>query len=95
MKKELQNTFSWSVSRDNLFRECLRKYYFSYYGYWGGWQQDAPERTRMIYILKQLKNRPIWIGQVVHSCIARSLQNLSRGVPLLDLQEILNLKRKG
>ncbi len=95
MKKELQNTFSWSVSRDNLFRECPRKYYFSYYGYWGGWQQDATERTRMIYVLKQLKNRPIWVGQVVHACIARSLQNLSRGVPLLDIEEILKITRSG
>jgi len=95
MKKELQNTFSWSVSRDSLFRECPRKYYFSYYGYWGGWQQDTDERTRMIYVLKQLKNRPVWVGQVVHACIARSLQNLSRGVPLLDIAEILKITRSG
>jgi hypothetical protein len=95
MVKELENTFSWSVSRDNLFRECPRKYYFNYYGHWSGWQTDAPERTRLIYVLKQLKNRPTWVGQVVHSCIARSLQNLSRGVPLLDIDEILSITRSG
>jgi hypothetical protein len=49
----------------------------------------------MIYVLKQLKNRPIWVGQVVHACIARSLQNLSRGVPLLDIEEILKITRSG
>ena len=95
MKKELQNKFTWSVSRDNLFRECPRKYWFNYYGSWGGWEENAPERTRAIYVLKQLKSRPMWVGQVVHACIARSLQNLSRGVPLLDIDEILKITRGG
>ncbi len=95
MKKALENTFSWSASRDDLFRECPRKYYFTYYGHWGGWQENAPPRTRDIYILKQLKNRPMWVGQEVHACIARSLQNLSRGVPLLGLDEILKITRSG
>jgi hypothetical protein len=94
-KKELENTFSWSASRDDVFRECPRKYYFTYYGHWGGWQEDAPQRTRAIYILKQLKHRPTWVGQVVHACIARSLQNLSRGVPLLPIDEILQITLSG
>ena len=89
----LKNTFSWSVSRDAVFRECPRKYYFNYYGYWDGWQRGAPQRTREIYVLKQLKNRSTWVGQVVHDCIARSLQNLSRGVPVLGLDEILSITR--
>ncbi|NOZ64350.1 MAG: hypothetical protein GXO71_05370, partial [Caldiserica bacterium] len=46
--KELVNEFSWSKSRDIIFRECPRKYYFNYYGSWGGWKFDAPERTRQI-----------------------------------------------
>jgi len=86
-----KNTFSWSVSRDAVFQECPRKYYFNYYGHWDGWQRDAAERTREIYVLKQLKNRAIWVGQIVHDCIARSLQNLSRGVPLLGIDEILSI----
>lgn len=88
-----KNTFSWSVSRDSALRECPRKYYFNYYGHWGGWLRDAPERTREIYILKQLKNRATWVGQTVHDCIARTLQNLSRGVPLLPVDEILSITR--
>ncbi len=81
------------MSRDNVFQECPRKYYFNYYGHWGGWLKDAPERVREIYVLKQLKHRPMWIGQVVHDCIARSLQNISRGVPVLDTAEILSITR--
>jgi hypothetical protein len=91
--KVLENRFSWSVSRDRVFTECARKYYFNYYGHWGGWENNAPERVRNIYILKQLKNRATWIGEVVHDCIARSLKNLSRGIPLLPLEDILAITR--
>jgi len=91
--KILENKFSWSVSRDRVFSECARKYYFNYYGHWGGWEKDAPERVRNIYVLKQLKNRATWIGEVVHDCIAKSLTNLSRGIPVLGLGEILAITR--
>jgi hypothetical protein len=91
--KVLENKFSWSVSRDRVFLECARKYYFNYYGHWGGWENNAPDRVRKIYILKQLKNRATWVGEVVHDCIARSLKNLSRGIPLLDVEEILAITR--
>ncbi len=93
MTPEFKNTFSWSVSRDTVFRECPRKYFFNYYGHWGGWLKDAPGRTREIYVLKQLKNRATWVGQVVHECIARTLQNISRGVPILGTEEILSITR--
>ena len=93
MSPALKNTFSWSVSRDNVLRVCPRKYWFNYYGHWGGWLQDAPRRTREIYVLKQLKNRATWVGQTVHECIARTLQNISRGVPVLGVDEILSITR--
>lgn len=93
MGPSLKNTFSWSVSRDNVFRECPRKCWFNYYGHWGGWLQDAPRRTREIYVLKQLRNRATWVGQTVHDCIARTLQNVSRGVPVLGVDEILSITR--
>ncbi len=93
MTPTIKNTFSWSVSRDGVLRECPRKYYFNYYGHWGGWLRDAPERTRETYVLKQLKNRATWVGQTVHECIARTLQNISRGVPVLPVEEILSITR--
>ena len=91
--KILENKFSWSVSRDRVFSECARKYYFNYYGHWGGWESNAPQRVRNIYILKQLKTRATWVGEVVHDCIARSLKNLSRGIPILPFEEILAITR--
>lgn len=92
--QELVNEFSWSKSRDIIFRECARKYYFNYYGSWGGWKLNAPERTRQIYILKQLKIRYIWIGEVVHSCIERSMKNLYRGIMPLNIEKIIQITSK-
>ena len=95
---ELVNEFSWSKSRDEKFRTCLRQYYFHYYGSWGGWDLKADERTRKIYILKQLKNRQMWAGEKVHDCIRKSLQNLRKGIePMLEEEAIeatLNIMRK-
>ncbi len=88
------NEFSWSQSRDIVFGECARKYYYHYYGSWGGWELDAPEIRRKLYILKQLKNRYMWIGSVVHSCIERSVKNIYRGIKPLDTERILQITLK-
>jgi hypothetical protein len=93
MAKIFKNKFNWSVSRDGVFQECPRQYYFQYYGSWGGWEFDAPDRIRKLYVLKQLRWRAMWVGQVVHDCIKRSLENISRGIPVLTLDEILSITR--
>src|SRR5438045_6701 len=93
MREPFRNDFRWSVSRDRLFRTCLRQYWFSQYGYWSGWAPDAGARTRQIYMLKQRKARPLWVGDVVHSCIRRSLENMSRSIPLLPVTDILRITR--
>jgi hypothetical protein len=88
---ELKNEFSWSKTRDEVFKTCLRQYWFSYYGYWNGWLENAPERTRQIYILKNLKNRQMWAGEKVHECIQRSLYNIRRGIKVLPVDEIVSI----
>ena len=88
---ELKNEFSWSKTRDEVFRTCPRQYWFAYYGYWNGWLENAPERTRQIYILKNLKNRHIWAGEKVHECIQRSLTNIRRGIKVLPVDEIISI----
>ncbi|HET6350364.1 MAG TPA: PD-(D/E)XK nuclease family protein [Candidatus Krumholzibacteria bacterium] len=93
MREPLRNTFQWSVSRDRCFVTCPRQYWFNHYGFWGGWEPTADDRTREIYMLKQLKTRPVWVGDVVHACIRRSLENLSRRIPLLPVEEILRITR--
>jgi len=88
---ELKNEFSWSKTRDEVFKTCLRQYWFAYYGYWNGWLENAPERTRQIYILKNLKNRQMWAGEKVHECIQRSLYNIRRGIKVLPVDEIVTI----
>src|SRR5262245_11455531 len=74
-REPIVNEFSWSKSREGLFSECKRRFWFQYYGSWGGWEAEADPRTREIYVLKQLVSRPSWVGNVVHGAIERSLKN--------------------
>ncbi len=75
----LERTFSWSVSRDRLFRACPRAYYYRYYGSWGGWEPDASPAVRELYVLKQLKTRQQWVGDAVHGLLREVLRALRRG----------------
>ena len=88
---EIRNEFSWSKSRYWVFQTCPRQYYFNYYGYWGGWEKNAQKRTRQIYILKNLKNRYMWAGNIVHDCIKHTLINFQRGIAVLDVDEITSI----
>ncbi|NHJ33683.1 MAG: PD-(D/E)XK nuclease family protein [Asgard group archaeon] len=93
----LKNEFSWSVSRDSIFKKCHRMYYYHYYGSWGGWDTEADERTRMIYVLKQLQNRQMWAGTKVHECIKRTLENIQAGIEVkeeLTIEETLSIMRQ-
>lgn len=91
---DFKNEFSWSKSRDELFGECKRKYYFNHYGYWGGWDPTAPERIRELYILKNLSTRQIWIGQVVHDIIRYYLIKLKSGEEVTSGHLIFRLKKR-
>lgn len=89
---EFKNSFSWSKSRDDLFQECKRKYYYNHYGSWGGWNL-ADRRAREIYILKNLKTRQMWLGEVVHSAVEEILKSL-RVRPEVPLGITLNNLRR-
>jgi hypothetical protein len=73
MGAELRNRLSWSHSRNETFRDCLRRYYYHYYGSWGGWSATAPPEARRLYLLKNLKNRHLWAGGIVHDAAAEAL----------------------
>lgn len=76
---ELRNEFSWSNSRARVFDECKRKYWFQYYGYWNGWSHTCDERTRSIYVLRKLKSRQTWVGELVHNSVERALRMIRSG----------------
>ena len=76
---DLANVFSWSRSRNNMFQDCRRRYFYHYYGSWGGWEADAPAAVRRVYVLKQLTGRQGWAGRVVHQAVEMALKALHAG----------------
>lgn len=78
----LRNAFSWSHSRHETFRDCPRRYFYHYYGAWGGWSPDADPRVRQLYVLKNLKGRQAWAGGQVHDAVADTLRQVRAGHPV-------------
>jgi len=76
---EFKNEFSWSISRAKMFRECLRKYYYSYYGSWNGWTEEGSPYAKLCYRLKQIVDLPTWAGDIVHRAIETALRRWRRG----------------
>jgi hypothetical protein len=76
---DLANEFSWSRSRNATFEDCRRKYFYHYYGAWGGWEHDAAADVRRLYILKQLASRQMWAGRIVHDAIEMALHVYREG----------------
>jgi hypothetical protein len=74
--RRLENRLTWSKSRAEVFSYCLRKYWWNYYGSWGGWSADAPVETRAAYVLKSLHSRWTWVGDMVHRTIERILHQV-------------------
>ncbi len=70
---ELTNDFTWSKSRHEKFGECLRAYYYQYYGSWGGWEADTGSAERELYVLKKLSSRFQWAGSLVHDALKELL----------------------
>jgi RecB family exonuclease len=82
MSRVLTNDFSWSKSRHEKLQDCHRAYYFHYYASWGGWDANAPQSARQLYILKKLSNRFTWAGSLVHQSIKEVLNDIRFGRPV-------------
>ena len=71
---DFKNDFGWSFSRHGVFEECHRKYWLNHYAFWNGWRSDCDDRTRELYIQKNLTTRPMWLGNKVHDAAERALK---------------------
>jgi hypothetical protein len=91
---ELRNEFSWSRTRDAAFQECRRRYYYQYYGSWGGWDELADPVTRTLYMLKQLGTRHMWAGRLVHEAVERGLLALREGYAISEASLIEDTVRQ-
>ena len=65
-----RNEFLWSHTRQETFSLCLRRYYYAFYGAWGGWFDNAPPHVRIAYILKRLQHRRDWISDRIVYALA-------------------------
>ncbi len=76
---DFKNEFTWSFSRHRTFTTCKRKYYYNYYGYWGGWDENAKEDVKKIYMLKNMTSLPMVAGSLVHNEVERILKSVRNG----------------
>lgn len=90
----LPNEFSWSFSRQALYDQCPRAYYYHYYASWEGWQADAPEPVRQAYLLKNLTNISAWTGRLVHESIKFALARLKAGSPVNPDELVQQMHRR-
>ncbi|MEB3101908.1 PD-(D/E)XK nuclease family protein [Ferviditalea candida] len=67
--------WSWSQSRDGLFRECIRKYYYYYYASHNGWLRDSDPESQAAYRLKQISNLYLLLGDAVHQMAESALKS--------------------
>lgn len=88
-----RNEFAWSKSRDGLFKECRRKYFFNYYGFWNGWIASEEDRVKRIYYLKKLTGKEAWMGSLVHQTIEFILKRFRIGEEI-SLGHALAILRK-
>jgi hypothetical protein len=84
------NRFGWSVSRERLFDECPRRYYFHYYLSWRGWERKAPMISREAFKLKRLVTLSLWRGQLVHYIVSKILQSMKARGRVPDRQDVLD-----
>ena len=89
-----KNTFSWSWSRKLTFDRCLRQYWYQHYGFWGGWNREASNESRELYIQKKLLSRPQWLGIHVHEAAEWLLQSVRGGESPTPEQLVLRSLRR-
>lgn len=84
---------NWSFSRDRKFRTCLRQYYLHYYASREGDKPGSPPAARNLYVLRHLKSRHMWLGEIAHELIETALSAFRRGEnPAID--ELIGRGRK-
>ena len=79
MSKDPNNEFFWSIPREEAFQSCHRKYYFHYYGCWGGWREDAAPQTRTLYALSRLQTRTQWADNRVRRGVRETVEEMRNG----------------
>ena len=86
---DITNEFAFSWSRHKMFYQCARKLYWQHYGFWRGWEDDAPDSARLAYRLKKIQNMTMLVGDTFHAELAEILRRREpapRKVPVDQLK---------
>lgn len=68
----------WSYSRRSMLDQCPRAYYYRYYGSKKNTAEQEPH-TKELRRLKQLSNRHLLAGDILHLVIGKHLEDLREG----------------
>ena len=85
--------FSWSISRQRLFEQCPRAYYYRYYMSWNGWLWEAPGESRLAYRLSKLTSLDALLGQEM-DVRAREIEAAARAGQDLPSQDDLEARTR-
>lgn len=66
--------FSWSYSRERLFRRCRRAYFIGCFLAQGGWDPMAHPVIRSAYAEKQRMSFRLWLSRTVQEAVAEGLK---------------------
>jgi hypothetical protein len=77
--EEKSNRLVWSFTRDRRLRACRRRYFYQYYASRDGDKDDASPEARQLYVLRTLRTRHMWVGEIVHELVEMALRGWRSG----------------
>ncbi|MFQ5965364.1 MAG: PD-(D/E)XK nuclease family protein [Candidatus Scalinduaceae bacterium] len=78
-KDNLKKLKEWSYSRRVTLEQCPRKYYYTYYGANKKTAKNETQKEK-IRFLKNIKNRYLRSGEILHLIIATYIKKLRNGI---------------
>lgn len=66
---------SWSISKMKVIQNCLREYYYTYYGSHNGWLYESSDEAKTAWRLKKLTNITLMFGDKIHELIKDIIKN--------------------
>jgi len=70
--------FAWSYSRRSVFEQCVRRYYYEYFGANKRTAKQDPDKE-ILHLLKRIPNRHERAGQILHLVIGTYLRKCQEG----------------
>lgn len=87
--------FSWSLSRSKSLLECARKYGYDYYVSHNGWLAfNVSAVAQHAYRLKKLKHLPIFVGEIAHDAIEKTIEQIYYERPLPTVDTLVDYARR-